>query len=222
MKQHAFNVLITALGLILSGSLYSCIYNISFSPLREYPGPLLWRISKLPNIFSRVGGNLHTDVLALHDQYGSVVRISPRDLSYANAAVWKDAWAPRQGHQEILKNFAASPANDVNSILFADRESHSRCRRLLSHAFSAQGLREQVPRIKGYVDLLISGISTHGKDGPTNVVEWFNRTTFFLIGDLACGQSFGCLENARTHPGLLGFSGVWPPWFTFRRYKHCT
>ena len=77
----------------------------------------------------------------------------------------------------------------------------------ITHAFSAQGLREQESRIKHYVDLLMLGLSSHGKAEPVNVVDWFNWTTFDLIGDLAFGESFGCLENARAHPWVIAIFG---------------
>ena len=34
------------------------------------------------------------------------------------------------------------------------------------------------------------------------MVQWFNWTTFDIIGDLAFGESFGCLENMHVHPWI--------------------
>lgn len=39
------------------------------------------------------------------------------------------------------------------------------------------------------------------------MVSWFNWTTFDLIGDLAFGESFGCLENVRMHPWVKAVFG---------------
>ena len=95
----------------------------------------------------------------------------------------------------------------MQGILGADREDHSQYRRLLSHAFSGQGLREQEFRINHYVDLLMTGLANHSLSGTQDMVSWFNWTTFDLIGDLAFGESFGCLENARTHPWISEIFG---------------
>ena len=187
--------------------LYSCIYNLFFSPLKDIPGPFFWRLSRFPYLYSQLGGNKHQDILKLHDIYGPVVRICPKEISYTNAAAWTDAWGHRQGHQEFQKNLRLIPVNGTQGILSANREDHSRFRRLLSHAFSANGLREQEPRIKQYVDLLMTGLSTHGKAGAVNLVDWFNWTTFDLIGDLAFGESFACLENAEMHPWIESIFG---------------
>ena len=53
----------------------------------------------------------------------------------------------------------------------------------------------------------MTGLSAHGKAGTVNLVDWFNWTTFDLIGDLAFGESFGCLENAKMHPWIASIFG---------------
>ena len=193
--------------LILTRCIWTAVYNVYFSPLRRFPGPLLWRLTEVPYHSSQIRGKIHRDVLKLHQKYGSVVRIGPNDLSYGDESAWKDVWAHRQGHAEFPKKLNPTPVNGVQGIIGAEREAHSRFRRLLSHAFSAQGLQEQEPRIKEYVDLLVQGLAVHGQERPVDMVGWFNWTTFDLIGDLAFGESFGCLKNARTHPWIAGVLG---------------
>lgn len=34
---------------------------------------------------------------------------------------------------------------------------------------------------------------------PTDMVRWFNYTTFDMIGDLVIGKSFGCLKDSEYH-----------------------
>ena len=199
MLHFGFPLLVGAPILLLSYFIYTCIYNIFFSPFRDVPGPLLWRLSPLPYTLSHIRGTKHRDLLQLHEKYGPVVHICPTEISYANSAIWKDAWAHRQGHAEFSKDIHSAPVNGVDSIVSANRENHGRYRRMFSHAFSTNGLREQEPRVKHYVDLLMAGLTTRGKDSSVNLVEWFNWTTFDLISDLTFGESFGCLENGRTH-----------------------
>lgn len=179
------------------------MYNLFISPLKAYPGPLLWRTTRAPYLWSQLRGTLPHDVGKLHQRYGPVVRITPTGISYTSAAVWEDVFAHRKhGQPEFEKALSQVTVNGVPSILGANREDHSRFRRLLSHAFSAQGMREQEPKITEYVDKMINGLADHCKDGPQNMVSWFNWTTFDLIGDLAFGESFGCLDNAHTHPWI--------------------
>ncbi|KAI4864002.1 cytochrome P450 [Hypoxylon rubiginosum] len=99
----------------------------------------------------------------------------------------------------------------ILNIIGAHREEHTRVRRVLSHAFSAQAMLNQEPIIKMYVDQLFEQLHKECRNGtrPLNMVEWFNFTTFDVIGDLAFGEPFGCLENSTYHPWVaLVFAGM--------------
>ena len=72
-------------------------------------------------------------------------------------------------------------------------------------------MREQQPLIQDYVDLLMNRlgeVAVRGFKGESqDMVEWFNWTTFDLIGDLSFGESFGCLEKRRGHEWIGGVIG---------------
>jgi averantin hydroxylase len=160
--------------------------------------------------------------LEAHKKYGKVVRMAPNELSWIDERVWKDVWAHRQGHQEFMKDSADrfKHPNGLYGILLAEREDHSRYRRLLSHAFSEKGMRDQQLHITGYVDMLIKDLRGVADEGPQDMVQWFNVgfrshhctvafrltaqqwTTFDIIGKLAFGQDFGCLKESKTHPWI--------------------
>jgi hypothetical protein len=77
-------------------------------------------------------------------------------------------------------------------------------------------MREQEPIIGGYVDLLMRQLRARcatkeesAEAGeytkkpslqPLDMRAWYNWTTFDVIGDLAFGEPFGCLEKAEYHP----------------------
>lgn len=90
--------------------------------------------------------------------------------------------------------------NGASSILSElSDEHHSRYRRLLSPGFSERAIRDQEVVLKTYVDLLIQGLHQRAKEGPQDMVAWFNWTTFDIIGDLTFDQSFDCLRNQAYH-----------------------
>lgn len=61
---------------------------------------------------------------------------------------------------------------------------------------------EQQPLIKRYVDLLIQRLHENCNQGQTylDVTQWYNWTTFDIVGDLAFGEPFDCLDQANYHP----------------------
>ena len=179
------------------------LYNIFLHPLRSFPGPLLHRASRIPYCVSALRGTLTFDVLDLHKEYGSVVRVAPDELAFADSSAWKDIMGHRSGGQEMGKwqPFTRPVETMPTDIINADREEHSRLRRQLAHGFSDKSMREQQPIIRKYIDLLIQRLHENCDGGkPLNIAAWYNYTTFDVIGDLSFGEPFGCLEESDYHP----------------------
>lgn len=178
------------------------IYNVWFHPLRKYPGPRLWAATRIPYTRMIFSGMSHRKILELHQRYGDIVRIAPDELAYCSS----DAWNAVMGHR---KRGQGENGKDLifwktqqHSIISADRENHTRMRRTLAHGFSAQAMMDQQPLIQGYVDMLIGGLRKTCDNGnrPVEMTSWYNWTTFDIIGDLAFGEPFGCLQNSDYHP----------------------
>lgn len=199
-------------------------YNLFFHPLRAFPGPLLYRALRIPFLLRLVRGTLCRDMLALHDRYGPVVRVAPNELAFADPAAWRDIMQPTTmttatsssgsktgaGLPEIGKwneHYRARDGGAIN-ILSAPPEEHARLRRQMAGGFSERGMRAQEPILQRYVDLLVrrlregceGGGGGGGSNKPVDMVQWLNFTVFDLIGDLAFGESFGCLESSAYHP----------------------
>lgn len=84
----------------------------------------------------------------------------------------------------------------VTTLTMADDENHARQRRALAHAFSLKALGEQEYIIQGFVDKLVQNLKQKAQeDRAFNMVDWLNFTTFDIIGDLAFGEPFGCLDS---------------------------
>ncbi|KAK1961873.1 cytochrome P450 [Colletotrichum sublineola] len=201
--------LVNTLGVILVLALAYCLihslYNLFLHPLAEFPGPIWMRISRAPFCYKLLAGTLPFDMLELHNRYGPVVRIAPDELAFHDARAWKDIMGHKsQGEAELEKSarfyraIPSAPSDIVNS----GREEHANLRRALAHGFSERSMRDQQSIIQEYVDLLIKKLHEHGQGGrkPLNLAAWYNYTTFDVIGDLAFGESFGCLDGSDYHP----------------------
>jgi cytochrome P450 len=173
-----------------------------FHPLASYPGPISRAATNIPYLAAMFTGYQHRAIHALHEQYGPVVRIGPNNLSFINPKAWKDIYAhKRTREQDMIKDpefYVRNP--DAPTIVNGNHEEHARYRRLYSPGFSARSLREQEPLIQNYVNMFINGLSRLCENGetPVDMVQWFNFVTFDIIGDLAFGEPFGCLENGAT------------------------
>lgn len=181
------------------------VYNLYFHPLAAYPGPFWARSGRLWYCNTLVRGTLPFSVYEAHLKYGDVVRIAPDELAYNDFRAWKDIYGHRSGKGEIPKdpNFYLNTAAGHLSIIAAPSERHGTLRRLLSHGFSEKALRDQEPILQYYVDLFIRRLRDQSvTDGRIDIVKWYNFFTFDVIGDLAFGESFHCLETGQNHPWI--------------------
>ncbi|OJD30274.1 cytochrome p450 [Diplodia corticola] len=197
--------LLIAGGLGLFLALFRIFYNLFLHPLRSYPGPWYAKATIFWSQYCAYKGTVSYKVHDLHQKYGPVVRIAPDELIYINPEAWKDIYGHRNGVEENKKHPSRDnePEGQSPTIINAEKAHHSTLRRLLSHSFSEKSMKDQEPVIRSYIDLLIERLREVAKaDDPkgTDIVRWYNFTTFDIIGHLAFAESFGCLQNAEYHP----------------------
>jgi cytochrome P450 len=199
---------------------------VYFHALRDYPGPLSHRMSVLPDVWYRIRGELPFHAVELHKRYGPVVRISPDHIIYSSPQAWRDIYGHKKaGEEEFRKDegFYRLLKDLPRSVINAGRHEHGLLRRQLAHGFSDRSMREQEPIIGSYVDLLVKRLkeSTETKS-VQNMREWYNFTTFDIIGDLSFGVDggFGCLQNSGYHPWIKLISdALWQGSYVFALFQ---
>jgi cytochrome P450 len=194
------------------------LYNLLLHPLRTIPGPRLWAATHIPYTLAWLSGRLPYITHSLHEKYGDVVRVAPNRLSFTHPDAWNDIRGHRKSGREEHGKDPHFYSLSRNNIVGSSRADHTRLRRILSHGFSAKSMQGQQPLITRYVDLLMQRLRerTTQEDGDgtrqaavVDLAAWFNFTTFDVIGDLAFGEPFGCLEESRYHPWVDAiFRGV--------------
>lgn len=175
------------------------------SPLAKIPGPKLYALTDWFYLYYLLRGEWPAKLKTLHDKYGPTLRYSPDEISSIEPETWKTVYGHKTRSDRNFEKdplFLSPPPNGVNSVLRADNNDHRRMRRVLAHAFSEKALRGQEDIINTYVDLFIARLAEKAAgEEHIDIMRWFNLTTFDLIGDLAFGKPFGCLE-----------SGIYNPW----------
>jgi cytochrome P450 len=134
---------------------------------------------------------------------GPIVRIAPNELSFTDPAAWKDIYSSHPGQPNFPRDPIDSrfdPVKDTGvlstDMLVADERNHARQRRTLSHAFSMAAIKEQEKLITDFVDLFIVKVREIADDGEVvDINKWYNYLTFDVIGEMAFGESFGCMAT---------------------------
>lgn len=151
-------------------------------------------------------GTLHHRLLEFHLQYGSPVRVAPNELSFTDPSAWKDIYAFRASDEhktQLQKDDFFYPPQDPRlpgRIISLPDQQHMRLRRQLAPAFTGKGIEEFEPILHEYSDLFITQVVQASQAGPVDVVQYFSWMTTDVIGELALGTQFECLENRKTHP----------------------
>ncbi|KAF7862856.1 uncharacterized protein EAF02_010405 [Botrytis sinoallii] len=57
------------------------VYNAFFHPLSKFRGSPTWVVSRVPFIYTMLSGKLPYHIKKLHDEYGTVLRVAPDELS---------------------------------------------------------------------------------------------------------------------------------------------
>ncbi|KAI0120439.1 cytochrome P450 [Hypoxylon sp. NC0597] len=206
-EQYSSYLPYLGLAFVISGAIVfigHIFYNLFLHPLRNFPGPVAARATRLWRAYKILAGDLPQTVKQLHDKYGPVVRVAPDELSFIESQAWKDIYG-HHGSYEMAKDpkfYRVLGDHAPDTIISADREHHSLLRRQLAHGFSERSMREQEPIIGEYVDLLMRRLEEHSENGQKalDMRNWFNFTTFDVIGNLGFGSDFGCLEKSYYHP----------------------
>lgn len=137
-------------------------------------------------------------MLKLHKKYGDIVRIAPDELAFSHPDAWKDIMGHKNGVPEMGKAaWFYRPVEQPLHIVNEDPGEHKQLRRQMAHGFSEKGMRDQEPMIRKYVDMLLEKLQEFAElEEPVVLSDWYNFTTFDIIGDLAFGEPFGCLEGS--------------------------
>lgn len=78
-------------------------------------------------------------------------------------------------------------------------------RGLFSSAFSAKALMEQEIVLQRYINSFVSKVGYLGSEASgINMVKWYGMVSFNILGEMAFGESFNCIEKGRFN--LLPFS----------------
>nr|UWK20127.1 cytochrome P450 [Trichoderma polysporum] len=180
---------------------YTVTYNLFFHPLRKFPGPKLWAIHYGFYAYHELSGDGHRKMVEIHQKYGPVVRVAPGHLAFCHPDAIHDLSGHRKPDQLENPKEAVRYMTSSGSLAGADRENHSRMRKSISNGFSQQAMLSQQPLITVYIDKLFEKLREFQiAREKFDIVSWYNYTTFDIVGDLAFGEPFGCLQGSTYHP----------------------
>ncbi|EGD94847.1 hypothetical protein TESG_02349 [Trichophyton tonsurans CBS 112818] len=164
------------------------LYNIFLHPLRNYPGPILDVASQLIYSYHMVKGDSTKYIASLHERYGDVVRVGPRELSYISPSANRTIFAGKSNEDTVYEKnpviWLLGSTEPITNLFFARFHENARYRKLITPAFSENAIREQEPILQHFVDGLIKGL------------------VFDILTRLCFGEEQGCIVRGDYDPWL--------------------
>ena len=82
------------------------VYQRFFSPLAGIPGPFSASLSRWWLVKKTRGGQMHRDMIMLHDHYGPLVRIAPDEVSVVDPTAIKKIYGTTRTKNPVRWEFA--------------------------------------------------------------------------------------------------------------------
>uniref|UniRef100_L2GB44 Benzoate 4-monooxygenase cytochrome p450 n=1 Tax=Colletotrichum fructicola (strain Nara gc5) TaxID=1213859 RepID=L2GB44_COLFN len=184
---------------------YHVIYNVFLHPLAAFPGPFWARASLLWRIRHSMSGHFHLAIQKQHERLGPVVRISPNELSFASVQSWKDIYGHAVGGKQTMtkSEFYDMYGSGFESLCVGserDPKKHSQMKKNLSASFSTKALAQQESIVHSVVDGFIARLESNGtSEQGLDMTKWFEMVAFDILGEMAFGESFHCIETGKSH-----------------------
>jgi hypothetical protein len=107
-----------------------------FTPLRNVPGPCLYRLTAWPLRLHDFYGTRTISITRLHKKYGPVIRIGPNELSFASLTAQKTIYGPgsKFGRTQFYRAFDVYGVQ--NMFTFHDSKQHAERKRLIAGAYA--------------------------------------------------------------------------------------
>ncbi|KAL4793708.1 cytochrome P450 [Aspergillus venezuelensis] len=186
-----------AVGLWIAKTIYAALS----SPLRRIPGPLYTNLTRLPLKLSILRGQKIYFIHTLHLKYGTIVRISPSEVSISSLPEFKEIhrvgspFTKSQWYEDFVMGDTPGVFN------MRDVKQHAKHRKLFARAFSKSSLRnewegvvrDKVRRVVGRMKGEISS-QQPGHEGRCDILKWWTFLATDVAGHLMFGEDFGMVE----------------------------
>lgn len=81
-----------------------------------------------------------------------------------------------------------------------DPQNHARMKKSLTNAFSTKALLDQEETIQRCIDGFVDKVGDESRrETGINVSDWYEMIAFDILGEMAFGESFHCIENGWAH-----------------------
>ncbi|KAF4473128.1 cytochrome P450 [Fusarium agapanthi] len=200
MELPSYQALISGLGgALIAVWVLKLIGRAYFTPLRGIPGPWHAPLTCLWLKKQTLAGRRTQYVHDMHIKFGSVVRISPEEVSVSDTTAFKEIHRIGGNYRKSpwYQSFRQGEVADLFSML--DPREHAQRRKLLAPLLSNSALmRNWFDTIVDKLNLTITKMKHQQlQQGKVDIFMWWTFMTADVISHLAFGEPLGMLDQER-------------------------
>ncbi|KAG6362906.1 hypothetical protein INS49_008001 [Diaporthe citri] len=169
-------------------------------------------------------GYWHRDILDLHRQYGSVVRISPNEVSIVSPELAKTIYSysggtPKTGWYDVWRALGGTEGRKSTAVSFfgsTDPNEHAFLRRRVSTTYTMSAVLATEPKVQVVLDSLWERFDEFANmKQPINLTKWSSYFTYDVVGTLCISEPLGFIRDRGDKIGFI--SGVHEAFYWYYR-----
>src|SRR5579862_3035540 len=206
LDQSFPTIFLSSCLLLLLTTLTVIVYRIFFHPLAHVPGPFAAKFTHWWQNYSYFSGNWFHDILAVHEKYGPVVRISPDEISFVDGDALKRLYGHVKPCLKVL--FTSCLANETRWYntwyippaghgIFSEQniENHGARRRLAANAYAMSSVLGYERKIQAILDTNWEQFRKFAASGEAiDMDHWATYFAYDIVSELALGNSLGMVK----------------------------
>lgn len=184
--------------------------TLVLSPLAKIPGPKLWVLSSARLALEDWRGKRTTSINKLHKQYGPVVRVGPREVSFNSTTAVRTIYGAGSSFEKPTFYYGIFDVyGEPNLFSLKGVKPHGERRKLLAHSYAKGSILkgDVAAMVEGKVEAYLQLLEQ--QSAGAKPVETFTTLHYFsldTISNFIFGPDFGgtsCLVGAKGHRALL-------------------
>ncbi|RFU73920.1 benzoate 4-monooxygenase cytochrome p450 [Trichoderma arundinaceum] len=174
------------------------VYRLYLHPLSHIPGPKLAACTHLYEFFYNVvrPGMFLFEIEKMHQQYGPIVRINPREVHVSDPAFYDEIYASSSRRRDKDVKFVATYALPVSMVATVDHDHHRFRRGILKDFFSRRAVMELSESVNERVQKLMQRLERSRIDQSIICLDdAFTALTTDVVTSYCCGKHWSFIED---------------------------
>ncbi|KAH6957379.1 cytochrome P450 [Fusarium avenaceum] len=208
LTQHTLACLMTISASLLIIRLFTNKYG---NGLNRVPGPALAALTDFWRFFDVWRRRPELTHIALHEKYGSVVRLGPRTVSISDPAVVQTIYGPNSGYTKSDFYKAQQTLNSSGQPLLTlftsqDERFHSKLRRAVSNAYAMSTLVQFEPFVDSTTTEFFRQLDLRyaNENAVLDFGTWLQYYAFDVIGELTYSKRLGFVDQGKDVDNVIG------------------